>query len=74
MALAHLTTGELREVIDATQTLADIHKRAGLGVDGETYAKITTLHADAVALQEDHDAAERRSRIAEVSRRVQVAQ
>jgi hypothetical protein len=69
VALAHLTTGELRQVIQATEALGKIHKHVDI-MPSEVATKLDTLHADASGYLEDLEARDRRARIAEKSRHV----
>jgi hypothetical protein len=64
--LSRLTLGELNRAKQATAELLRIHAHSS-AFDPETFTKIDTLHADITMTVEDHEAAERRGRIAAVA-------
>ena len=69
--LSRLTLGELNRAKQATAELLRIHDAHSSAFDPETFTKIDTLHADIVMTIEDHEATERRGRIAAVAARQQ---
>jgi len=66
--LSKLTSGELMAAKNATDYLAGLHRKHGV-LDPDLWSKLDTFSADLQAAIEDHQARERRGRVAEAARR-----